>query len=130
MKLKTIIATLLLVGCSSTESPSPVISKTDSLIIESDNVAAKAEESSKILDSVTNVTSEKVHSNIKELNKTITNYENEIKAATKVKAVEKIIHDTVYIETKKSFWGRTKTSISKKSDSTVSESETVDTTQN
>ena len=130
MKLKSVLVALAFAGCTSSETATPVMTRTDSLMIESDSVIAKAECSSKVLDSVTTATAEKVTGNVDELTKTITNYENQIKAATKVRAVERIIRDTVYIETKKSFWGKTKTSLSRKSDSSISESETIDTTQN
>ena len=130
MKLKSVLVALAFAGCTSSETTTPVMTRTDSLMIESDSVIAKAECSSKVLDSVTTATAEKVTGNVDELTKTITNYENQIKATIKLKAVERIIRDTVYIETKKSFWGKTKTSLSRKSDSSVSESETVDTTQN
>jgi hypothetical protein len=128
MKLKALLIVCLLVGCG-TQTKAPEVTSTDSLLIVSDSVAANAERSSQILDSVTVVTTEKVHDNIKVLTNTITNYETKIKAATKTITVEKIIRDTVYIETKKSFWGKTKTNVTTKSDSTTGQSEVVDTTQ-
>ena len=133
MKLKTLlIVCLLLAGCGTqteTEVEAPKATSTADLLNTSDSVIANAERSSQILDSVTTVTTEKVHNNIKVLTNTITNYETKIKAATKTITVEKVIHDTVYIETKKSFWGKTKTNVTTKSDSTIGQSEIVDTTQ-
>ena len=135
MKLKTLlIVCLLLAGCGTqteTEVEAPKTTSTADLLNTSDSVIANAERSSQILDSVTTVTTEKVHDNIKVLTNTITNYETQIKTATKTKTitVEKVIHDTVYIETKKSFWGKTKTNVTTKSDSTIGQSEVVDTTQ-
>ena len=132
MKLKYIALALLLAGCKSNSTTAPVPTKTDSLIIMSDSIAAKAEASSKALDSVATVTAEKVTDNVKVLNETIVNYETQIKTATKVKTVEtiKTVHDTVYIETKKNFWGRTKKSVTVASDSSVNQTEVevVDTT--
>lgn len=131
MKLIYLLIAFLFIGCNS-NNPTPTSpTKTDSLILISDSVIYNAEKSAKVLDSVTTVTTEKVHDNIKVLTNTITNYETQIKTATKIKikTVEKIIHDTVYIETKKSFWGKTKTSVSTKSDSTIDQSEVIDTTQ-
>jgi len=133
MKLKTLlIVCLLLAGCGTqteTEVEAPKTTSTADLLNTSDSVIANAERSSQILDSVTTATTEKVHDNIKVLTNTITNYETKIKAATKTITVEKVIHDTVYIETKKSFWGKTKTNVTTKSDSTIGQSEVVDTTQ-
>lgn len=129
MKLRYILIAFLLVGCGS-DSQAPQLTKTDSLLIKSDSAIASVNTSSGVLDSVTEVTTEKVNDHIKVLTNTITNYETQIKSAVKVKTVEKIIHDTVYIEVKKSFWGKTKTSVTKKSDSTLNQSEIVDTTNN
>ena len=130
MKLRNVLIVCLLVGCSTNiETKTLELNHTDSLIAVSDSMMAKAECSSKVLDSVTTVTTEKVTGNIDKLTETITNYETQIKSAIKVKNIEKIIRDTVYIETKKSFWGKTKKSITTKSDSTFDQSETIDTTQ-
>jgi hypothetical protein len=130
MKIKNILLACLLVGCTTkTTTEAPEITYTDSLIAVSDSVMASAECSSKTLDSVTTATAEKVKDNVKVLTNTITNYETKIKAATKTITVEKVIRDTVYIETKKSFWGKTRKSITTSSDSTVGQSEVVDTTQ-
>ena len=129
MMLRSLLVVSLLAGCTSTTQTPEELSKTDSLLLVSDSVAARAERSGKLLDSVTTATAEKVTSDVKELNETIDKYEVRIKSAVKVQTTEKIIHDTVYIETKKSFWGRTKTNITTKSDSSINQSEVVDTTQ-
>ena len=130
MKLKTLlIVCLLLAGCGTqTEVEAPKTTSTADLLNTSDSVIANAERSSQILDSVTTVTTEKVHDNIKVLTNTITNYETKIKTtnATKTITVEKIIHDTVYIETKKSFWGKTKISVAKSTTSIDSASNLIE----
>jgi len=128
MKVTNILITCLLAGCT-TNTEAPEVTNTDSLMAVSDSVMAKAECSSQVLDSVTTVTAEKVTDNVQVLTNAITNYETKIKAATKTITVEKVIRDTVYIETKKSFWGKTKKSITTTSDSSVDQSEVVDTTQ-
>jgi len=128
MKVTNILIACLLVGCT-TNTEAPEVTNTDSLIAVSDSVAASAAHSNQVLDSVTTVTAEKVTDNIQVLTNTITNYETKIKAATKTITVEKVIRDTVYIETKKSFWGKTKKSITTTSDSSIDQSEVVDTTQ-
>ena len=128
--LRSLLIVSLLAGCTSTTQTPEELSKTDSLLIVSDSVAARAERSGKILDSVTTATAEKVTSDVKELNETIDKYEVRIKSAVKIQTTEKIVHDTVYIETKKSFWGKTKTNITTKSDSSVNQSEVIDTLQN
>ena len=128
--LRSLLIVSLLAGCTSTTQTPEELSKTDSLLIVSDSVAARAERSGKILDSVTTATAEKVTSDVKELNETIDKYEVRIKSAVKIQTTEMIVHDTVYIETKKSFWGKTKTNITTKSDSSVNQSEVIDTLQN
>lgn len=129
MKSKYILAILLLVGCNS-KVEAPEMTKTDSLLVISDSIAAKADLSSKILDSVTTITTQKVTDNVNILTNTITNYETQIRSAIKVKTVDRIIHDTVYIETKKSFWGKTKKTVTAKSDSTINQTEIIDTLKN
>lgn len=129
MKIRNIILTALLIGCGTSNTEVHEPTKTDSLLIISDSVAASAARSSDILDSVTTVTAEKVTDNVKVLTNTINNYETKIKSAVKIKTVEKVIRDTVYIETKKSFWGKTKKSITTSSDSSINQLEAVDTTQ-
>lgn len=130
MKLKNTLIVCLLVGCTTnTPTESPEATHTDSLIAVSDSVAASAAHSSQVLDSVTTATAEKVADNVKVLTNTITNYETKIKTATKTITVEKVIRDTVYVETKKNFWGKTKKSVTTSSDSSINELEVVDTTQ-
>lgn len=130
MKLKIILVATLLLSCNSGEVSLTKPTKTDSLLIASDSAIANVEQSTKLLDSVTTVTAEKVHNNVDKLTETINNYETKIKSAVKIKTVEKVIRDTVYIETKKSFWGKTKKSITTSSDSSVNQLEIVDTTNN
>lgn len=128
MKLINIAIICLLIGCNN-NTETPIMTKTDSLLVVSDSIIKKAEYSGKILDSVTTVTAEKVADNVDKLNETITNYQTRIKSAVKTMTVERVIHDTVYIETKKNFWGKTKKSVTTKSDSTVDQLEIIDTLQ-
>lgn len=129
MKLKYILITILLVGCIS-KTGTIKMTKTDSLLVISDSIAAKADQSSKVLDSVTTVTTQKVTDNVKVLTNIITNYKAQIKSAVKAKTVERVIYDTVYVEVKKSFWDKTKTSVTTKSDNTTHQSEVIDTLKN
>lgn len=128
MKNILILLLLSLVSCSDQPQEPPPATSSAPTLEAADSVLIKAEQSTKHLDSITEVTAEKVKHDVKKLNETITNYETKIKAATKTITVEKVIHDTVYIETKKSFWGKTKTSVTTKSDSTIGQSEVIDTT--
>ena len=126
-----LVAALLAAGCSQ-NVPHHGATRTASLLAKSDSAMAKTETSAKKLDSVTEATAKKVTFKVKELTRTITKYQNIIKVQTKVKVQEKVIHDTVYVETKKSFWGKTKQTVTGKSDSTVTLSESenvVDSTQ-
>lgn len=70
----------------------------------------------------------KIVKEIKYLNKAIESYKETLSKQTV--ATEKIIYkiDTVYIETKKNFWGKEKTNTTIKSDSVVTEK--TDTTGN
>lgn len=119
--MRKLFLLLFLVGC--TESPNIKIEthETDSIIVKSEKTVVTSgivfKKSDSIIDKKVNSVVGQI-SSLREENKALTR-------ATAVK-VEKIIRDTVYIETKKNFWGKTKTNTSIKSDST----ETVDSLNN
>lgn len=129
---KTIIALALLslVGCKSNETSTPppaegAVAATPAMD-EADSVIMKAQQSADELAAVTNETTEKVTTSVQKLTEQIKVYEQQTKTVRAVKQV--VIHDTIYIEKKKNFWGKEKTTISNVSDSSVNES--VDTTSN
>lgn len=130
MKLVNVLVLATLLASCEPKGESLEAVPAESTLSASDSVLASAERSSQILDSVTNVTTEKVHSNVTKLTQTIDNYEKQIKSAIKVKTVERVIHDTVYIETKRSFWGKTRTNITQKTDSSTNQVEIIDTLRN
>ena len=108
---------------------------TDEKIIETDNIL---ENSQKHLDTATvvynqsdSIAKEQVIKIVKEisyLNTEVEKYKEVLSKQTI--ATEKIVYkvDTVYIETKKNFWGKEKTNTTIKSDSVITEK--VDTSQN
>lgn len=128
MKLSNLLiaSTLFLISCGGKSNES-IPTKTDTLLLESDMVIKNAETSSKKIDSVTNETSEKLNDNIEVLNNTINNYKIQTQKIKSVSIKEKIIYrvDTIFIETKKNFWGKTKKSVSSVSDSSVNQNESV-----
>jgi hypothetical protein len=79
----------------------------------------EAQQSADELTAVTNETTEKVSNNVQKLTEQIKVYEMQTKTIKAVKQV--VIHDTIYIEKKKNFWGKEKTTINKVSDSTSME---------
>jgi len=126
---KTIIALALLasVGCTSNETSIPPAEGAVAevpVMDETDSIIMKAQQSADELTAVTNETTEKVTGNVEKLTEQIKIYETQTKTIKAIKQV--IVHDTVYIEKKKNFWGKEKTTMSKVSDSTTNES--VDTT--
>lgn len=129
---KTIIALALLslVGCKSNETDTPPpaegVVAASPVMDEADSIIMKAQQSADELAAVTNETTEKVSNNVQKLTEQIKVYEQQTKTVRAVKQV--VIHDTIYIEKKKNFWGREKTTVSTASDSSVNES--VDTTSN
>jgi len=127
---KTIIALtlLLLVGCASDESAIPTEGVTSGAPVmdETDSLIMKAQQSADQLTAVTNETTEKVTGNVEKLTEQIKIYETQTKTIKAVKQV--VIHDTIYIEKKKNFWGKEKTTINRASDSTSTE--TTDSTSN
>jgi hypothetical protein len=130
---KTIIALTLLslVSCKSNEADTPppaecTVTEAPAMD-EADSVIMKAQQSADELNAVTNETTEKVSTNVQKLTEQIKVYELQTKTIKAVKQV--VIHDTVYVERTKNFWGREKTTVSNTaSDSSITES--VDTTIN
>lgn len=126
MKNLTLLITLLVgVGCSSPqtnpqidnsyEKIDSVISNSEINIIKSDSVNRENEKS----------VAEKVDQAVQKIK--ILRQEIEF-AKTTTKTIYRI--DTVYIETKKNFWGKEKTDVTVTSDSTVTETEVLDTLKN
>ncbi len=130
MKQTLAIAIMFLFSCTNQES--------EVVIEKADAVDSLIEQSNKNLDSVQiidhksdSVTKEQVTKIVKEisyLNTEVEKYKEVLSKQTI--ATEKIVYkiDTVYIETKKNFWGKEKTNTTIKSDSVVTEK--VDTTSN
>jgi uncharacterized protein YcfL len=127
---KTIIALtmLLSVGCASNEPTTPVGSTATEVPVmdETDSLIIKAQQSADQLTTVTNETTDKVSNNVQKLTDQIKVYELQTKTIKAVKQV--VIHDTIYIEKKKNFWGKEKTTINRASDSISTE--TTDSTSN
>lgn len=126
MKNLTLLILLLVgVGCSSPqiepkiettyEKIDSVIQSSQINIVRSDSVNRENEKS----------VAEKVDQAVQKIK--ILKQEIQI-AKTMTKTV--YIVDTVYIETKKNFWGKEKTDVTITSDSTVTETEVVDTLKN
>ena len=127
MKIKSMFLVAILFLYSCTENHTTTISeKTDTLLLHSDSAILKSETSAAKLYSVTNETAEKVGSNIDKLTELVREYQIRSKTVRAVKEV--VIHDTVYIETKKNFWGKEKKKITTSSDSSTIQTESVDTT--
>lgn len=126
MKKLLLLSVLFLFSCGNKENEA-----VDEKIIEADNIL---ENSQKHFDTAIVVyqqsdsaAKEKVIQIVKEIN--YLNVEVE-KYKSQTVASEKIVYkvDTVYIETKKNFWGKEKTNTTIKSDSTITEK--IDTTEN
>ena len=130
MKQTLAIAIMFLFSCTNQES--------EIVIEKADAVDSLIEQSNKNLDSVQiidhksdSVTKEQVVKIVKEisyLNHEVEKYKEVLSKQTI--ATEKIVYkiDTVYIETKKNFWGKEKTNTTVKSDSVITEK--IDTTSN
>ena len=121
MKLLYLLTLAALVGCTSHqpkietdyEKIDSIIQNSESNIIRSDIVNRESER----------VITQKVNQTVAE----IKNLKEEVKVAkATVKTVTVTRIDTVYVETKKNFWGKTKINTTVKSDST----EVIDSTNN
>jgi hypothetical protein len=114
---------LIFTGCSSKNEEVLDTIEVDSILLKSQSSLDTAKYISNKSDSVTKESIVKVVKEIKFLTNEVEKYK-EINLLTSQKvATEKIIYrvDTIYIETKKNFWGKEKTSTSIKSDSVVNE---------
>jgi len=115
MKKVLVFCALVIAGCSSEKVVDPVevkIAEADSVIAHSQEVIEQAFIVNEKADSTVRVDVSKVVNEIKAMNLEVQN----LKAIQKI---EKIRIDTVYIETKKNFWGKEKTKTTVVSDSTV-----------
>ena len=130
MKRILLITLLLLLGCS--QEPRQIdkvkIAAVDSILEHSYKTLVTAKVIEHRSDSVTKQTIVKVIREIKVLNNEVEKYKEVSKLKTV--AADKIVYkiDTVYIETKKNFWGKEKTNTTIKSDSSVVEK--IDSTEN
>jgi hypothetical protein len=132
MKRVTLLAILFILSCKNKESEviTEQPSKIDSIIEKSKNNFEAAALVSNKSDSATNKTIYKIIKEIGYLTNEVTNYKKINLMSKEVVSTEKIIYkiDTVYIETKKNFWGKEKVKTSVKSDSSVDMS--IDTSVN
>ena len=129
MKRVILIASLFIISCTSKPKETTIETQAiDSVIQKSQHDLDSAEIISNKSDSVTKQTVTKVIHNIKLLTKEIERHKQIELLLKQTVATEKIVYkiDTVYIETKKNFWGKEKTNTTIKSDSLVSEK--IDTT--
>ncbi len=120
--MKKLLLFLFLVGCTDSSTEIKIEkNETDSILIKSKETVFKTDSISKKVD-------QQIEDKVKDVKEDIADLKKENIALSKAALIktEKIIRDTVYIETKKNFWGKTKTSTNVKSDST----ETIDSLNN
>ncbi len=131
-KLIALFAITLLVSCGNPSTTStdddttmPAV-ESSAPLDETDSLIAKAQQSAMELDAVTNETAEKVTGNVEKLTELVKVYETKTKTVKTAKQI--IIHDTIYIEKKKNFWGKEKTTVNTVTDSAATE--VIDSTSN
>lgn len=116
MKQTLLLYILLTAGCITKKTIDPIeaqVAEVDSVIAHSQEVIEEACTLTQKADSVVKEDISKMTSQIEAMNL-------EVEKLRTVQKIEKIRIDTVYIETKKNFWGREKTKTTVVSDSTVS----------
>lgn len=122
MKYIFIILSLYLFSCSNSEVE-PEIVEVDSVLLNSEQHLITSDSIQKKSDSTTKAQVIKVIREFKYLTNEVEKFKTERIQLMNVQnlTTEKIIYriDTVYIETKKNFWGKEKTSTSVKSDSST-----------
>lgn len=115
MKKVLFICALVIAGCSSektVETTEAKIAEADSVIAHSQEVVEQAFIVNERTDSIVREDVAKVVDEIKAMNL-------EVQSLKSVQKIEKVRIDTVYIETKRNFWGKEKTKTTVVSDSTV-----------
>lgn len=120
--MKKLLLSLLFLGCTNSSTEIKIEkNETDSILVKSQETVFKTDSISKKVD-------EQIEKKVKDVKGDIAYLKKENNALSKVSLVktEMIIRDTIYIETKKNFWGKTKTSTNIKSDSI----ETIDSLNN
>lgn len=122
---------VLLISCSPKESNKTsdnLVNSSDSVLVNSVNNIKVCDTVQRVSDSITQEKVGKVITKIKYLNNTVEKLKIEkLQLSRELKvSKQKVRIDTVFIETKKSFWGREKKTIKTKSD--VQSVETIDST--
>lgn len=115
MKQALLLCTLLIIGCTSKRAIEPVemeMARVDSVIAHSQQVVKEAHLANHRADSAVKEDVAKVVKIMRVLNL-------QMEQMKTVQKVEKIRIDTVYIETKKNFWGKEKTKTTIISDTIV-----------
>jgi hypothetical protein len=124
MRTLSIILFLFITSCSPNETtPTNQASETDSILAKSQSIISEATTISEKSDSVTQRDVTRIVYKIKVLRDTVKAYQIERSVIlNKLKTTKEIVRiDTVYIEKKKNFWGKEKTNVTVKSDSSVVE---------
>ena len=124
-KLNLLILTLLLVGCSSPQLNPKIENNYEKI----DSIVSNSEINIVRSDSVNRENEKSVAQKVEQAVQKIKILKQEIEfAKTTTKTIYRI--DTIYIETKKNFWGKEKTDVIVTSDSSVTETEVLDTIKN
>lgn len=120
----SILFLFLLISCG---TPEPQNDSIDEKISEIDSVVTESQLKLVKTDSISLASEKLITEKINNTVEKITSLEKEIEVAREsVKNVKTItVRDTVYIETKKNFWGKEKTSTKSVTDSSVTEDSTT-----
>jgi len=122
MRKVLLICALVIAGCSSektVESTEAKLAEADSVIAHSQEIVKHAFIVNEKADSIVKEDVAKVVNEIKAMNL-------EVQGLRAIQKIEKVRIDTVYIETKRNFWGKEKTKTTVVSDSIV----TIDSLEN
>lgn len=122
MKKILLACILVITGCSSEK----IVDSTEIKIAEADSVIAHSQEAVKQAFIVNRKADSVVEQGVAKVINEIKVMALEVQSLKAIQKIEKIRIDTIYIETKKNFWGKEKTKTTVVSDSIV----TIDSLQN
>jgi hypothetical protein len=119
MKILHVFLLFLIIGCSSNQIKIEAnYEKADSILQSNKTTVAKSDSIDRRSEKVITKKITQTVNKINKLEREVVEAKNALEYAKKNPKIIRVV-DTIYVEKKKNFWGREKTSVTTKSDSTI-----------